>query len=61
MTSDRDAGCYVGTYDDRAPELQQSPDWPPGLEFKEWLRLAFAKSTIDSFEHPVLKRLRLED
>jgi hypothetical protein len=61
MASDRDAGQYVGTYDDRDPELQQQPDWPPDLPFKEWLRLAFAKNTIDSVEHPVLKRLRLED
>jgi hypothetical protein len=31
------------------------------LAFKDWLRLGFKNSTIASLDHPVLKRLRLED
>jgi len=60
MQANRDAGHYVAEYDQRAPDDQQEPDWPD-LEFNDWLRLAFQGYTIDSLEHPVLKRLRLED
>ena len=60
MQANRDAGHYTAEYDQRPPEQQQPPDWPE-LEFRDWLELAFRGFTIDSHEHPILKRLRLED
>jgi hypothetical protein len=60
MQANRDAGHYVADYDDRPPDQQMVPAWPD-LTFAEWLRLAFQGYTIDCLEHPVLKRLRLED
>jgi hypothetical protein len=60
MQANRDAGHYGAEYDQRPPERQQAPAWPD-LAFPEWLRLAFQGYTIDSLDHPVLKRLRLED
>jgi hypothetical protein len=60
MQANRDAGHYVAEYDQRPPERQQPPDWPD-LPFSEWLRLAFQGHAIDSLDHRVLKRLRLED
>lgn len=51
---------YVGFHDGRPPEQQQQPVWPD-LEFRDWLELAFQHFRIDSLDHPVLKRLRLED
>jgi hypothetical protein len=60
MQADRDAGNYVAEYDQRPEEDQQAPEWPD-LPFNEWLRLAFRNAVIDSPEHPVLRRLRLED
>jgi hypothetical protein len=60
MQANRDAGHYVAEYDQRPPGEQQEPDWPD-LAFRDWLELAFRGFTIDSLEHPVLKRLRMED
>ena len=31
------------------------------LEFRDWLELGFKGHVIDSPDHPVLRRLRLED
>src|SRR5262249_41400974 len=60
LQANRDAGHYVAEYDQRPPEQQQPPAWP-ALTFAEWLRLGFQSFTIDSPDHPVLRRLRLED
>lgn len=60
MFANRDAGCYVAEYDQRQPDQQQLPAWPD-MPFRDWLELAFKGFTIDSLDHPVLKRLRLED
>jgi hypothetical protein len=60
MQANRDAGHYVADYDQRPAEQQLQPEWPD-LTLSEWLRLAFQGSSIDSTDHPVLKRLRLED
>jgi hypothetical protein len=60
MQSNREARHYMANYDKRPPEEQQEPVWPD-LTFAEWLRLAFQGFTIDRLDHPVLKRLRLED
>lgn len=60
VEANRDAGHYVAHYDQRPPELQQPPSWPD-LSFRDWLELAFRGFTIDSVDHPVLRRLRLED
>jgi hypothetical protein len=60
IQANRDAGHYVAEYDQRPPDQQLSPAWPD-LTFAEWLRLAFRGYTIDSLDHPILKRLRLED
>jgi hypothetical protein len=60
MQANRDAGHYVAEYDQRPPDKQREPEWP-ALTFTEWLELAFKGFTIDSLEHPVLKRLRMED
>jgi hypothetical protein len=60
MQANRDAGHYVAEYDQRPFDQQHEPTWPE-LTFSEWLRLAFQGFTIDSLDHPVLKRLRLED
>jgi len=60
MESNRDAGYYVPVYDLKPPERQQPPAWPD-MPFRDWLELAFKGFTIDSLDHPVLKRLRLED
>jgi hypothetical protein len=60
MEADRNAGCYVAHYDQRPPERQQEPAWP-NQDLNWWLRLAFRGLRINSLDHPVLKRLRLED
>jgi hypothetical protein len=60
MQANQDAGYYVAEYDRRPPEQQQKPAWP-NCEFCEWLELAFRDFTIDTLDHPVLKRLRMED
>jgi hypothetical protein len=60
MQANRDAGHYVAEYDQRPSDQQQPPVWPD-LAFRDWLELAFKGFTIDSLDHPVLKRLRLED
>jgi hypothetical protein len=60
MQANRDAGHYVAEYDLRPRGRQQEPAWPD-LRFRDWLELAFKGYTIDSLDHPVLKRLRLED
>jgi len=60
MQANRDAGHYIAEYDQRQPERQHPPAWPD-LELRDWLELAFKGFTIDSLEHPVLKRLRMED
>jgi hypothetical protein len=61
MQANRDAGHYVAEYDQRSPEQQQPPAWPENLAFRDWLELGFKGFTIDSLDHPVLKRLRMED
>jgi hypothetical protein len=60
MQANRDAGHYVAEYDQRPLDQQHEPAWPD-LTFRDWLELAFKGFTIDSLEHPVLRRLRLED
>jgi hypothetical protein len=60
MQANRDAGHYAAEYDVRPPEQQQEPAWPD-MPFRDWLFLAFRGYTIDSPDHPVLRRLRLED
>jgi hypothetical protein len=60
MQANRDGGHYVAEYDRRPPDQQHEPAWPD-LAFRDWLELAFKGFTIDSPDHPVLKRLRLED
>jgi hypothetical protein len=60
MQWNKDAGHYVAEYDKRSPEQQHLPDWPE-MKFRDWLELAFRGHTINSFDHPVLKRLRMED
>ncbi len=60
MTANRLAGYYDASEDRRPIEQQQPPNWPE-LMFSDWLRLAFQGYTVDSLDHPVLKRLRLED
>jgi hypothetical protein len=60
MQANRDAGHYVAEYDQRPLEHQQEPAWPD-MQFRDWLELAFKGFTIDSIDHPVLKRLRMED
>jgi hypothetical protein len=60
IEANRDAGLYVAHYDQRPPDQQQQPSWPD-MPLRDWLELAFRGFTIDSLEHPVLKRLRLED
>jgi hypothetical protein len=60
MQANRDAGHYVAEYDQRPPDKQQEPAWPD-MPFRDWLELAFKGFTIDSLDHPILKRLRMED
>jgi hypothetical protein len=60
MQANRDAGHYIAEYDRRPPDQQQEPAWPD-MPFRDWLELAFKGFTIDSLDHPVLKRLRMED
>jgi hypothetical protein len=60
MQWNKDAGHYVAEYDQRPPDRLQAPDWP-AMPFRDWLALAFRGYTIDDLDHPVLKRLRLED
>jgi hypothetical protein len=60
MQANQDAGYYVAEYDKKPPEQQRVPDWPD-LKFRDWLELGFRGFTIDSLDHPVLKRLRMED
>jgi hypothetical protein len=60
VRANREGGCYVPTYDPKPPDQQQAARWPE-LEFRDLLRVAFRGCTIDSVDHPVVKRLRLED
>jgi hypothetical protein len=60
MESNLDAKLYVATYDERPLDKQQEPNWPD-LSLRDWLELAFRNYTIDDPDHPVLKRLRMED
>jgi hypothetical protein len=60
MQANRDAGHYIAEYDQRPADQQQEPAWPD-MPFRDWLELAFKGFTIDSRDHPVLKRLRMED
>jgi hypothetical protein len=60
MIWNSDAGHYVPTYDRKPPEQQQPPEWPDWA-FRDWLERAFKGFTISSLDHPILKRLRLED
>jgi hypothetical protein len=36
------------------------PAWPGDLTFDQMLKIAFKGRLVDSFDHPVLKRLRGE-
>ena len=57
MSANMGAGCYDVAM---AAEGVSEPKWPE-QSFQELLRLAFGKGKlIDSFDHPVLKRLRGE-
>jgi hypothetical protein len=60
MTADREAGHYTAFQDARPPDQQQKPEWP-SLTFTEWLRIGFKNYTICDIDHPILKRLRVED
>jgi hypothetical protein len=60
MQANRDAGCYVAEYDQRPAEAQTEAEWPE-LTPAQWNRLAFQGFTIDSLDHPVLKRLHMRD
>jgi hypothetical protein len=60
MQANRDAGQYTAVHDQRPPEQQQEPAWPD-MSLRDWLKLAFKDFAIDSLEHPVLRRLRVED
>jgi hypothetical protein len=60
MQANRDAGHYVAEYDRRPPDQQHEPAWPD-LAFRDLLELGFKGFIIASLDHPVLKRLRLED
>jgi hypothetical protein len=60
MTSNRLAGYYDANEDRRPLDQQQVAAWPE-LKFSDWLRLAFKGYTIDRLDHPILKRLRVED
>jgi hypothetical protein len=60
MQANRDAGHYEAEFDVRPPEQQATPIWPD-MPFRDWLELAFKGHTIDRLDHPVLRRLRLED
>ncbi len=57
MSANQGAGCYDVSH---APDGITEPKWPD-ISFAELLRIAFGKGLlIDSFDHPVLKRLRGE-
>ena len=60
LYANRDAGHYDSDQDGRPLEAQQGADWPE-LSGSEWLRLAFQEHMIDSLDHPVVRRLQLED
>jgi hypothetical protein len=60
MYANRDAGHYGSDWDTRPPVEQQEPAWPE-MTLDEWLRVAFQGHLIDSLEHPVIRRLLLED
>jgi hypothetical protein len=60
MVSNREGGYYEAIHDSRPPAQQQQPVWPD-LTWRDWLYLGFKDYTIDSLDHPVLRRLRLED
>jgi hypothetical protein len=60
VTSNREAGYYESTHDEKPSAKQQPPIWPD-MTWGEWLYLAFKDHTIDKLDHPVLRRLRLED
>lgn len=57
VISDRAASCYVPHI---AAGNLADPIWPDGLGMSDILRLAFQDRFIDSFEHPILRRLRGE-
>jgi hypothetical protein len=54
VQSDMAAGHYVTT---KGPDTIPDPIWPD-LPLRELLRIAFRDRYIDSFEHPVLRRLQ---
>jgi hypothetical protein len=57
MSANMGAGCYDVA---QAPDGISEPNWPD-TSLAELLRIAFGKGLlIDSFDHPVLKRLRGE-
>lgn len=57
MSANMGAGCYDVA---QAPDGVSEPNWPD-TSLAELLRIAFGKGRlIDSFDHPVLKRLRGE-
>jgi hypothetical protein len=60
MYASRDAGHYLAEYDQRDPMQQGEPIWPD-LILRDWIELAFRGYTIDSLDHPILRRLRMED
>jgi hypothetical protein len=60
MQANREAGHYTAEYDQKPVGQRKDSVWPD-LTFPQWLELAFRGHTIASLDHPVLKRLRLED
>jgi hypothetical protein len=51
----------LGAYDLAvAPNHVAEPQWPE-LTFQEIIRIAFLDKMIDTWDHPILRRLRGED
>jgi len=55
------ANMSLGAYEVyEAAATIPEPGWPPDLTFQQMLTIAFKGRLVDSFDHPVLKRLRGE-
>jgi hypothetical protein len=54
------ANMHLGAYDiAEAPGQMTEPEWPD-LSFQQIIRIAFKDRMIDTWEHPILRRLRGE-
>jgi hypothetical protein len=55
------ANMSLGAYEPfEARSTIPDPEWPDDLNFMQMLTIAFKGRLVDSFAHPVLKRLRGE-